>query len=905
MSEDSGFSVGRRLGLEIYKVLILLYPGKFRRVYRDQLLDAYSAQRNDLEYGAGLFGRIRFGFDILADTIGSAARQRRALLAHGNRASVSGGVNDPSASRKGVRGMIDSMLGDLRDAIRCVRRSPGFSALVVLILAIGIGANVAMFSVTNAALLKALPFPNPDRLVSGRATFNGRINPSVSVPDYRDYRDRSDVFESLALFRGGSDGHTILGGEVPERASGLRVSANFFETLGVRPLLGRGFLEEEDEPDGPAVVVLSHGYWQRRFGGATDVLGTSLTIDGVPNTIVGVMPTGFHLMLDVDFWHPKQWEGSRGSHSWLIVGRLNAGVSLEQAQSQMDVISVQLQEAYPETNETKALLVTDLQDALSEGYRVGALLLLGSIGLVLLIACGNIASLLLARGSARMKELSVRAALGASRTRLARLLFAESFLLAAAACCLGIALAVWLQGVILAFMPLDYLGIDRVGVSAPMLLFAVVLSLGTALLSGGVPALFGARTNPAKQLNGAIRVSAGGGSTRLRSSLVVLQVALSAILLIGAGLLLRSFASLSNVDVGFETDNVLTAEVRLSATDYADFASRSMFFAGLLENIRAIPGVLSASAINKLPIGSPWMNWGVWNPEFPPTSSSDSRSAYSRTVLPGYFETMGIPILAGRDIEDGDVQELPRVVVINEVMARTLYPDQNPIGLELAVPWGAGDPMLIRIVGVVADARVNMIALEPGFQMYFSEAQMGYTTLSLAIRTQGDPDMVVGPLRSALSNRDSNVPLANVTTMEEILSDSVAATRVINVTLAIFSAVALFLAAIGLYGVLAYQVSRRLHEIGVRIALGATSSKVVRLVFKKGMILVALGLGLGLIVAVWATRLLEQQLFSIVSTDAVTYFGVAVCFVFVGVLACLVPAMRAVRIDPVEAFRGE
>ena len=801
--------------------------------------------------------------------------------------------------------MIDSMSGDLRDAIRCVRRSPGFSALVVLILAIGIGANVAMFSVTNAALLKALPFPNPDRMVSGRATFNGRINPSVSIPDYRDYRDRSDVFESLALFRGGSDGHTILGGEVPERASGLRVSVNFFETLGVRTLLGRGFLEEEGEPDGPAVVVLSHGYWQRRFGGSTDVLGSSLPIDGVPNTIVGVMPAGFHLMLDVDFWRPNQWEGARGSHSWLIVGRLKAEVSLEQAQSQVDVISIQLQEAYPETNETKALLVTDLQDSLSEGYRVGALLLLGAIGLVLLIACGNIASLLLARGSVRTKELSVRAALGASGPRLARLLFAESFLLAAVACVLGIALAVWLQGVILAFMPLDYLGIERVGVSAPMLLFAIVLSLGSALLSGGVPALFGSRTNPAQQLNGAIRVSAGGGSTRLRSGLVVLQVALSAILLIGAGLLLRSFASLSDVDVGFETDNLLTAEVRLPAADYADFTSRAQFFTGLLEDVRAIPGVLSASAINKLPIRSPWMNWGVWNPENPPTGSTDSRSAYSRTVLPGYFETMDIPLLAGRDIEDGDISELPRVIVINEIMARTLYPDQNPIGLQVAVNMGAVDPMLMRIIGVVGDARVNMIALEPGFQMYFSEAQMGYTTLSLAIRTQGDPDVVVGPLRSALSNRDSNIPLANVSTMEEILSDSVAATRVINVTLAIFAAVALFLAAIGLYGVLAYQVARRLHEIGVRIALGATSSNVVRLVFQKGMLLVALGLGLGLIVALWATRLLEQQLFSIVSTDPATYIGVAVCFVFVGAMACMVPAMRAVRIDPVEAFRGE
>ena len=905
MIRERDSSIGKRLGISIYSILILIYPRQFRHVYRTQLFEAFQTQRDDPGYSAGFFGRIRFWLDILADTACSAARQRRALLVHPQSASAVGEAVDPFSSGKGVGGMIDSLLGDMRDAVRYVRRSPGFSVLVISILAIGIGANVAMFSVTNAALLKALPFPNPDRLVSGRATWSGRIGPSVSIPDYRDYRDRSDVFESLALIRGGTDGHTILGGETPERASGVRVSTNFFETLGVRQQLGRGFWAEEGEPNGPAVVVLSNGYWQRRFGGSSEVLGSTLTIDGFPNTIVGVMPAGFHLMVDVDFWRPNQWEGARGSHSWLIVGRLKTGVSLEQAQSQVDVISIQLQEAYPETNDTKALLVTDLQDSLSEGYRVGALLLLGAIGLVLLIACGNIASLLLARGSARTKELSVRAALGASGSRLARLLFAESLLLAAVACFLGITLAVWLQGVILAFMPLDYLGIERVGVSAPMLLFAVLISLSTAVLSGGIPALFGARTNPAEQLNGAIRVSAGGGSTRLRSSLVVLQVALSAILLIGAGLLLRSFASLADVDVGFETENLLTAEVQLPTSDYTDFPSRSLFFAGLLEDVRAIPGVLSAGAINKLPIRSPWMNWGVWNPENPPTGSSDSRSAYSRTVLPGYFETMDIPLLAGRDVEDGDGQDSPRVVVINEVMARSLYPDQDPIGLEVAVNMGAVDPMLMRIVGVVGDARVNMIALEPGFQIYFSEAQMGYTRLSLAIRTQGDPDVVLGPLRSALSARDSNIPLANVTTMEEILSDSVAATRVINFTLAIFAAVALFLAAIGLYGVLAYQVARRLHEIGVRIALGATSSNVVRLVFQKGMFLVGLGLGLGLIVAVWATRLLQQQLFSIVPTDPTTYVGVAVCFVMVGVLACLLPAIRAVRIDPVEAFRGE
>jgi putative ABC transport system permease protein len=391
----------------------------------------------------------------------------------------------------------------------------------------------------------------------------------------------------------------------------------------------------------------------------------------------------------------------------------------------------------------------------------------------------------------------------------------------------------------------------------------------------------------------------------LRSGLVILQVALSALLLIGAGLLLRSFAGLADVEVGFETENLLTAEVRLPNNDYPDATSRAQFFAGLLEDIRAIPGVRSVSAINKLPIHSPWMNWGVWNPESPPTGASDWQSAYSRTVMPGYFDTMGISLLEGRDLEISDDRESPGVVVINDVMAKSLYPDQSPIGLEVMIEMGAVDPTPLRIVGVVANARVNMIALEPGFQVYFSEAQMGYTTLSLAVRTHGNTDMVLGPVRDALAARDRSIPLANVNTMENILADSIASTRVINVTLAIFAAVALFLAAIGLYGVLAYHVAQRLHEIGVRMALGATGGDVVGLVFRKGMILVAVGLVLGLGVAIWATRALQQQLYGVAPTDPTTFVGVAVCFALVGTMACLVPATRAVRIDPVDAFRGE
>lgn len=383
--------------------------------------------------------------------------------------------------------MFDSLMRDARDALRSVRRSPGFSALVILILAAGIGANVAMFSVTNAALLKALPFPDPDRLVMGRTTWNGRLGPSVAVPDFMDYRDRSNAFESLGTILGASFGFAITGTQEPEWAEGTLVSVNLFRTLGVSPQVGRDFTEDEGEPDAPLVAMISDGYWQRRFGGTGDVVGSILTIDGDPFTIVGVLPAGFHLLHDVDLWLPMRERGSRASHSWLLVGRLGRSVSIEEAQSRVDVISAQLADAFPETNENKALLLTDLRAAMGEQYRLGLMLLLGAIGLVLLIACANVASLLLARSSTRRVELSVRAALGASRGRLARQLLAESLVLAICAALLGFVIALWLQNLIVALLPLDRLGIHTVGVSLPMLLFTLGLSIGTALAFGGGP----------------------------------------------------------------------------------------------------------------------------------------------------------------------------------------------------------------------------------------------------------------------------------------------------------------------------------------------------------------------------------------------------------------------------------
>ncbi len=891
-----------RLGLALFELLLLVYPKRFRKAYRTQLVEAYCAQRNELRY-RGVGGGLHLGIELLWDAVGAATRIRRDGMARG--AAARGSHEPPQEKDSNARGpkLRDSMLHDIRDAFRGVRRNPVFSTAIIVALAIGIGANVAMFSVTNAALLTRLPFPDADRLVMGRATFAGEVNPSVSIPDYEDYRDRSDAFESLAAIRVGPAGHTIIGGSEPDWATGNYASVNLFHTLGVSPQLGREFSAEEAEAGGPNVAILSHGYWQRRFGGSGDVVGSTLAIDGVPHTVVGVMPAGFHILHDVDFWRPMRRGEPRDSHSWLIIGRLQSGVSIGEAQGQVEVISAQLEEAYPESNEDKALLLTGLQQALGENYRLSLMLLMGAIALVLLIACGNVASLLLARGSARRTELSVRAALGASGRRLARQMFAESLLLAVAAGLLGTVLALWLKELVISVMPLDSLGIREISVSLPVLTFALVLSCGTALVFGGFPAISGARTDPAEHLTNGFRASAGGGTARLRSGLVVVQVAVSTVLLIGSGLLMQSFARLSQVEVGFDSESILTAQLRLPSVEYGERPSRVQFYAGLLEDIEAIPGVVSASAINKLPISDPWMNWGVWDPDNPPSNRAESRSAWSRTVLPGYFETMGIPVRSGRDVSLGDDSEAPRKLVISESMAQGLFPGENPIGRTVAI--GSNNPWLLEVVGLVGDARVNMLAVEPGFDMYFPYPQMGYSGMSLVIKTRGEPESIVPAVRTVVLSRDPRIPLAQVITMDDIIADSVSGNRVLNLTLALFAAVAMLLAAIGLYAVLAYDVAKRLPEIGIRVALGATVINVVRLVFSKGLLLVGVGLGLGTTAAVGATRLLQQQLFGVEPTDPATYASVALGFMIVAMLACLVPAIRAVRVDPATAFRRE
>lgn len=804
--------------------------------------------------------------------------------------------------------MLRNTLADAVYAFRMMVSRPGFTAVVILTLAVGIGATTAMFGTINAALLSRLPFDEPDRLVMGATTFDGNINPWTSGYDYYDYRDMNESLESFAAFMF-SGRLTVLGGADPELVTSAYGTWDLFHTLRVKPAAGRLFAEEEGVENGPSVVMISYAYWQRRFGGAADVADKTLNINGTPFTVVGVLPQNFHFITEADIWRLTYRNGpgatARRWHNLLLVGRLEPGVTVEQAQAEMDTISAQLQEQYPETNEGKALAVTDLHEALVFRVRPALLMLMVAVSLVLLLACANVAGLLLARGQTRLTEIAVRSAMGASRRRLIRQLLTESTLLALIAGVAGVALALVFQGLLLRLLPMGWLGISRPSIDAPVLLFALGVSVATGILFGVVPALQGTIVDLGQQLKAGTRATWARGSSLLRSGLVVLQVAFSVVLLIGAGLLIRSLALQMQVDLGFKPTNVLTAGVRLPSNDYSDAEKRTAFFDSFVEEVEALPGVQSVAMINRLPIrhggGNIYLHPVDQTPE--EGQSRMSRSADFRYVLPNYFKTMGIPLLAGRDIERTDVEGSPRVMIISESLGELFFPGENPLGKQLVVDMG--EKVVHEIVGVVGNARLSRPSSDPFHSMYMSYFQIGASNMRIAVRTQGDPEALTGPIREILRRKDRNIPLAEAETMTAIIDDELSDFRIITSSLGLFSSIALLLALVGIYGVLAYYVSQRSHEIGVRMALGASARQVANLVLTRGIALVAMGVFLGVAASFWTTNFIQQQLFGIEAFDPVTFASTAAGFGVVALIACLLPAWRATRVDPVLTLQAE
>ena len=813
--------------------------------------------------------------------------------------------------------------GLLRDAVHALRmgtKNPGFSVVVVLTLAVGIGAVTAMFSLLNATLIRALPFPSPDRLVIGRTTSEG--NPpagSVSAPDYRDYRDGSESFESLAAIRSWVSQGTITGGDEPERIESISLSANFFETLGVLPRLGRGFSPEEGKRGADGAVIISHDYWKRRFGGTGDGLGVILTVDGNPYTIVGVMPSGFHFMFATDLWFPmdsdKHSELPRRWDNWILLGRLQPGWTMERAQSHVDVIARQLEAQYPDSNSDESLLLEDLHAFTVKRARPSLLVLMGAVALVLLISCSNVAGLLLARGSGRRHELAMRVAMGASRMRLVRQLLTESLMAALVASALGIVLAFWIQDVLVRFLPLQGLGIESVGIDTTVLLVALATSVGTAFLFGMAPALRGAQANPTVDLRAHARAATDRGeSVRLRGALIVGQLAVSVVLLIGSGLLLRSLAHLQSTELGFHPDHLLTAEIELPVAGYPEPHQQAQFFEALTDDLRARPEISGVGVISLLPIREPRNTTSIYAADNPPGTpgtsgtsgtSGDDEFAYVRSVLPGYFEAMQIPLLAGRDVEASDRDGTAQVMVINQTMATRVFPDRSPLGRDVVVDLLTRGLLTLRVVGVVGDVRIRGLGLEPRPVFYFAYAQHPETTMQVALRTAGEPETAVPFLRSAVRRLDKNIPVASILTMDEAVADTLAERRVVAVFLTTFTLVAVLLASIGLYGVLSFHVGQRTHEIGIRMALGASGPEILRHVLRRGMTLAVAGLGVGLVAALATTRFLQSLLFGTLPMDPLTFAGATVFILCVAMLACWIPARRAMRVDPALSLQAE
>ena len=815
--------------------------------------------------------------------------------------------------------LFETTAQDVRYSVRTLIRRPSFTVVAVLALALGIGATTAIFSVVNGVLLRPLPYRDPAALV---AVLHGARDP-VAPANYLDWNRQNTVFSSMGAAEYWSG---IVSGDAPERVQGLRVTSDVLAMTGVRPLIGRLIRPEEDTPSGELPVVLSWGYWQRRFAGRRDVLGQRLLVDGTSYTVVGVMPRGFDFPMfwatGVQMWAPLPLgtrASSRSGSSLRLFARLAPGTSLDAARAQMATITANLEKAFPGTN--RDVTVTPLDAMVVGDVRPALLVLLGAVGFVLLIACANVAHMLLARASARHREMTVRLALGASRGRLLRQLLTESVVLALVGGTIGVGLARLGLQALVALAGKSVPRAEGISLDPWVLAFTVVLSLVTGVGFGLLPALRVSRTEMSEALRDGARGSTESAQRgRARSVLVGSEIALALMLLTGAGLAMRSFVALRAIDLGFSPHGVLTAEVSLKGTAEQPAGRRLAFYTTALERVRQLPGVESASLINHVPIAG-----DVWGAAFvvegrPHPQPADVPRAVYRVVFPGYFKAMRLPILRGRDVTDADRIGAPEVVLVNDFLARRYWPDEDAIGKRIALDPDAEKPVWVTVVGVVKNAvRSDWAspAEEEMFLPYLQDRQylesdgghVAYMTLvaraSCASSRRCDAGSLAPAVRDVIASLDRAVPVTAVQTMDDVVAGANARPRFTLVLLATFAAVALLMAAVGIYGVISYAVLRRTHEIGVRMALGATPRNVVRLILGQGMRVVAAGIVAGLAGAVLVTRLMTNVVYGIRVTDPVTYGAVASLLTVVALVASYIPARRATRIDPLASMRAD
>jgi putative ABC transport system permease protein len=804
---------------------------------------------------------------------------------------------------------MNNILKDIRYGIRSLGKHPGFTAVAVITLALGIGANTAIFSVVNAVLLRPLPFDDPERIVWVWDTQPQLATTPTSLPDFLGWKEQNKSFDHLAAFIRGNMFLDAGAGTTDTRV-GL-VTPELFSVFHVSPILGRTFTHEETLPGRFRVAVLSHSMWQNRFGSDPNVLGRTIQLSGAAYTIIGVMAAGFSYPDRAELWRPLPIDPAKldpGPHYLHVVGRLKPEVTLAQAQADMSTIAARLSQQNREKNAGHGVRLERLTKVVVGDASLALYLLLGAVGFVLLIACANLANLMLARVGARQKEIAVRTALGASRLRIVRQLLTESIMLAVVGGAAGLLLAIWAVSWIVSLSADTIPRVHEISVDPRVAGFTLLVSVVTGVLFGLAPAIQVSRPDLTDALKESGRSTAGLRRNRLRSALVVIEVALSLVLLVGAGLMIRSFAKLNQVDPGFKPAQVMTLGVTLLRSKYPEDEKVAQMYSQILERAAAVPGVLSAGAITDLPLTGSNTSDSFTIEGRPPIAKESEPSTEYHVVTPRYFESMGIPLLSGRDFAHTDTKQSPNVVVINESFARRHFAGENPLGHRLKLQGQERDPLLI--VGVVGNVRQLGLDEQPTPEVFVPFLQDPLSenyqrSMTIVARTKADPGAMAGSLRVALASVDKSLPVYALKPMTEHLRDSLARRRFNLILLTVFSCVALALAAVGIYGVISYGVTQRTHEMGIRMALGAKPRDVLKLVVRQAMVLALGGVGIGLLASFALTRVMKGLLFSISVTDPMTFVAIAVLMTLIALLACLIPARRATKVDPLVALRYE
>jgi putative ABC transport system permease protein len=874
-----------RLG-ELWRRLLFLFQGsRFNREMEEEI-------RFHLESKTE---RIRES-GISADEARYAARRR-----FGNAAAL----KEKTREAWGWSGL-DRLAQDVKFAVRSLSRNPAFTLIVVLTLAFGIGVNTAIFSAVNALLLNPYPFPEADRIVSVDARHISGKNGATGYQDFLDWQRQNTVFESMAITPWTGE-YTLTGQGEPQRIAGGGTTADFLRVLGIHPVLGRFFTTEEDQPSAPRVAVLTYESWRKRFNADPGVLGRAMTLDGTQLTIVGVLPPGFVFpgIEACGFFTPLHGPSTLGrtQHQYGVVARLKSGISLEQAQSEMSTIARRLEQQYPATNTGWGVKVQPLRDALAEWARTPVMFLFSTVGFVLLLACVNVSGLMLARASARGKEIAIRSSLGAGRGRIVRQILTETVLLSATGGAAGILLALWLMDVLRKVAPQQYALDAGLHLSPAVLLFTLLVSLLTGIVSGFVPAWNASGAEPSSTLkNDGNAWSRSRSRNRLMSSLVAGEVALSVILLAGAGLLAKSFILAMHVDTGIRADRLLTFRLALPQAKYSSKQQAAAFYRDLMDRLRSSPGVDAAAAVSTLPMTG-GMQSGAFEVEGRPKAADwvDTSVQYSRST-PGYFHAAGIPILYGRDFDAQDTDSSLPVGIVNDTLARRFFPGQDPIGQRYK---DAYDGKWRTIVGVAGSVKSQQPMNPPVPGLFCPHAQSPSNWMWITLRSRGDEAELTGMARAAVQGLDPDLPLLKIRTMREVVSDSLSGTRLLMQFLAGFAVFALLLDAIGIYGIVDYSVRQRKHEMGIRVALGASYRNVIGLVLRKGALPAAVGVLLGLPVALAASGMLRALLYGISPRDLTVFAGVPVVLLIVALGASFLPARRAAKVDPIVALRCE